>query len=162
MAFGFRECDRSASAGAGVNAFLHFHAEVVSPLKFLRRHEFNAHFLRTVWNRLFELKVPGSFDGRIPQPPKDVGQRWVRSPEGDHVEEEVEILGSPGFGECELNCLGAGDDEIFRCGGRAQRGVRADRSAVARESCGLPTRFDSLGQEVVRLFEIPSTACVEV
>jgi len=49
-------------------------------------------------------------------PPKDVGQRCVRSPEGDHVEEEVEILGSPGFWECELNGLGASDDEIFRCG----------------------------------------------
>lgn len=40
----------------------------------------------------------------------------MRSPEGDHVEEEVEILGSPGLWECELNGLGAGDNEIFRCG----------------------------------------------
>jgi hypothetical protein len=116
MAFGFRERDRSTCTGAGVNAFLHFHAEVVSPPKFLRRHEFNAHFLCTVGNSLFELKVPGSFDGRIPQLPKGGGQGCVRSPEGDHVEEEVEILGSPGFWECELNGLGASDNEIFRCG----------------------------------------------
>jgi len=66
MAFGFHERDRSSCTGAGVNAFLHFHAEVVSPPKFLRRHEFNAHFLCTVGNSLFELKVLGAFDGRIP------------------------------------------------------------------------------------------------
>jgi hypothetical protein len=58
-----------------------------------------------------------AFDARVlSEVLKDVGQRCVRSPEGDHVEEEVEILGSPGFWECELNGLGASDNEIFRCG----------------------------------------------
>jgi hypothetical protein len=39
-----------------------------------------------------------AFDARVlSEVLKDVGQRCVRSPEGDHVEEEVEILGSPGL-----------------------------------------------------------------
>jgi hypothetical protein len=45
----------------------------------------------------------------------------VRSPEGDHVEEEVEILGSPGFWECELNGLGASETKSFAAGPSAAR-----------------------------------------
>jgi hypothetical protein len=97
-----------------VDPWLHIHAEVGGPLEFLRRHELDAHGFGTTGNGFLELEILRACDCNVPQLLQHCVQLEGLSPEGNHVQNKIDIFGSARILDRELDSLCAGNDKLFR------------------------------------------------
>jgi hypothetical protein len=95
-----------------MDSFLRIHAEVGRPFEFLRGQELDAHGFLVVGDGLFKLEISCRGDRRIAQLLQHRLQPKGLWPEGNHIQNEIHVFGTPCLLDSELDGLRAGKDEI--------------------------------------------------